>query len=91
MEIIGTIAAILTTGAFIPQAFKTIKTQQTEDLSLITFSMLFLGTILWATYGYFNQDHPIFFANVLTGFLAGIILIIKIKSMIKNSRTGNPL
>lgn len=86
MELIGTIAAILTTSAFIPQAFKTIKTQETEDLSLPTFTMIFLGTILWAIYGHFNGDRPIFYANILTGFLAGIILIIKINSMIKKSK-----
>jgi len=86
MELIGTIAATLTTAAFIPQAIKTIKTRQTEDLSLPTFSMLFLGTILWAIYGYINGDRPIFYANILTGFLAAIILILKINAIVKKSK-----
>ncbi len=41
MSIIGTVAAILTTSAFVPQAIKTIRTRNTEGLSLPTFTMLF--------------------------------------------------
>ena len=80
MEIIGTVAAILTTGAFIPQVIKTIKTRQTEDLSLTTFSMIFLGTILWAIYGFSIGDQPLLIANSLTSVMAAIILILKIKT-----------
>ena len=85
MEIIGYIAALLTTSAFVPQAIKTIKTRHTEDLSLPTFSMLFLGTILWAIYGFALGDKAILCANILTGILAGIILVIKINSMMMKS------
>lgn len=83
---IGLIAAILTTTAFLPQAYKTIKTQQAEDLSLSTFLMIFFGTICWCIHGLNIDDNPIIFANGLTAFLAGIILIIKLKSMRKSSK-----
>jgi len=78
---IGLIAAVLTTAAFLPQAYKTIKTQQAEDLSLITFLMIFVGTICWCIHGMKINDQPLIYANGITAFLAGIILIIKIKSM----------
>ncbi|MCR9288527.1 MAG: SemiSWEET transporter [Bacteroidetes bacterium] len=83
MNTIGIVAAILTTGAFLPQALKTIKTKQTDDLSLTTFSMIFIGTILWSFYGHFIEDNPLLFANVITAFLSGIIVTLKINSMLE--------
>ena len=45
-ELIGGIAALLTTAAYIPQAFRTIRTRQTRDLSLSTYLMLAVGLAL---------------------------------------------
>lgn len=83
--IIGIVAAMLTTGAYIPQAYKTIKTKSTKDLSIITFSMLFLGTIMWFIYGLYIRDTPLMLANGITATLSGIIFCIKIAA-IKNGR-----
>jgi len=68
ISILGLIAALLTTGAYIPQAYKTIKTKSTSDLSTSTFSMLFIGTICWFFYGIFIKDTPIMLANGITGY-----------------------
>ena len=80
---IGIAAAILTTGAYIPQAYKTIKTKDTSGLSITTFSMLLLGTILWFIYGVFLNDIPLMIANGLTTLLAGTIFFIKLASIRK--------
>ncbi|HEX6427685.1 MAG TPA: SemiSWEET transporter [Niastella sp.] len=77
---IGIIAAALTTGAYIPQAYKTIKTRSTKDLSIITFTMLFAGTILWFIYGLYIHDTPLMLANGITATLSGIIFFLKIGS-----------
>ena len=79
---IGLIAAVLTTAAFLPQTYKTIKTQQTEDLSLITFLMIFTGTICWCFHGMKIDDTPLIYANGITAFLSGIIVLIKLRSML---------
>jgi len=81
MTIIGIIAAILTTSAFLPQVVKTLKTGKTEDLSLITFLMILVGTILWFIYGYSLGDKPLMFANGITAALSAVILTMKIRSM----------
>jgi MtN3 and saliva related transmembrane protein len=83
---IGMIAALLTTAAYIPQAYKTIKTRSTKDLSIVTFSMLFFGTILWFIYGLYIHDTPLMLANGITATLSGIIFSLKIKSMGKRRR-----
>jgi MtN3 and saliva related transmembrane protein len=64
------LAAALTTAAYIPQAYKTIKTRSTKDLSLVTFSMLFVGTILWFVYGLYIHDTPLMLANGITATLS---------------------
>ena len=81
VSILGLIAASLTTAAFVPQALKTIKSKSAKDLSLGTFSLLFLGTIVWFIYGVLKQDTAIILANGLTASIAGVILYMKIASM----------
>ena len=83
ISIIGIVAACLTTGAFVPQAVKTIKTKSTSDLSLLTFSMFFTGTLIWFAYGLIRQDMPIVLANFVTAILSGIILYLKLMSKTK--------
>jgi MtN3 and saliva related transmembrane protein len=81
-EIIGTLAAILTTLAFIPQAVHVIKTQDTKSLSLSMYVMFFTGVLLWLVYGIMNSDYPLIVANSITGLLAFTILVVKIKNQI---------
>lgn len=80
---IGIIAAVLTTAAFIPQAFKTIRSRQVKDLSLTTFSMIFIGTICWGVHGINIGDQPLIMANLITAGLSGIIVFMKLLSFRK--------
>jgi len=76
---IGLLAATLTTIAFLPQVIKTWKTRKTEDISLITFSILFIGVFLWLVYGLIIKDLPLIVANGTTLILVFIILVFKLK------------
>ena len=78
VTLIGMISAVLTTGAFVPQALKTIRSRSTEDLSLLTFLMMFSGTLLWFIYGMQINDMPLIVANAISACLTGIILSLKI-------------
>ena len=78
-EIIGLIAAVCTTFAFIPQAIKVWKTKQTKDLSLRMYSIMFIGIILWLVYGIRIDSLSIIMANVVTATLVGTILVYIIK------------
>jgi MtN3 and saliva related transmembrane protein len=46
-EMISYLAATLTTASFFPQAILTIKTKDTEGLSLGMYSMFTLGVLCW--------------------------------------------
>lgn len=79
IEIIGLIAAFLTTAAFVPQAYKTYRTKDVSGLSLPMFSMFTLGIFLWFTYGLLNDSLPIILANAVTGILSILLLVFKIR------------
>ena len=85
IDTLGYIAACLTTLAFVPQVVKTVKTQSTDDISLIMFLMFNVGIVLWLIYGIILENTPIIFANVVTGSLAMVILGYKIRNTVKKS------
>ena len=79
IQIVGIVAAICTTGAFLPQAIKTFKTKDTKGISLLMYSFSTLGIFLWLVYGLFLHDTPLILANSITVLLCGSILVLKIK------------
>lgn len=78
-DTIGYIAAIGTTGAFIPQALKVYRTKKTEDLSLGTFSLFSAGVLLWVVFGFITNSMPIILANGITFIISCYILAMIIK------------
>lgn len=76
---IGTIAACLTTGAFLPQAIKVIKTKDTAGISLMMYMMNVIGIFLWFVYGLTIHDMALICANGITFVLSSIILTCKLK------------
>lgn len=83
-ELIGYAAAIFATGAFIPQAYKTIKTKSTKDISLFMYLAFCLGVFLWLVYGVLENDLPLIVANIVTFSLAFFILLIKTKNVLRD-------
>ena len=79
IEIIGIIAAFLTTIAFIPQVYKVVKSNSTDGLSKTTFSIFTVGVFLWLIYGFFKRSVSMIIGNGITLILALIILSYLIK------------
>jgi MtN3 and saliva related transmembrane protein len=77
-EVIGYLAAFCTTISFLPQAYLTLKTRDTESLSLGMYSTFTLGVLLWLLYGLSIEDKAIVLANVITFVLSATILVFKI-------------
>lgn len=80
VEILGMTAAVLTTAAFIPQAFKVYRTGNTSSISLTMFIVLNLGLLCWLSYGIILEKFPIIFANGFTMIFAIYILMKKISN-----------
>lgn len=79
IEIVGFIAAILTTSAFVPQVYKTWKTKDVESISLTMFLVMFTGILLWLVYGIYIKSLSMVIANIITSVLVLSIIIMKIK------------
>jgi len=79
MFIIGMLAAILTTIAFLPQVIKTHRSKHTKDLSLEMYIVFSIGLILWTVYGVVLQSLPIILANSITLLLCVYLIMLKIK------------
>ena len=79
IEIIGLIAAFLTTASFLPQVYKTWKTKDVSSLSLPMLTMFFIGVILWLIYGVLKESLAIILANAITVVSLFLLLYYKIK------------
>ncbi len=79
VTILGLVAATFTTVAFIPQAVKIIRTKHTKDISIVMYSMLIVGIILWLVYGIMIEELPIILTNSVTLIFTSIILVLKLK------------
>ena len=78
-EIIGLLAACITTASFLPQVFKTYKTKDTSGLSLTTYIAFFIGIVLWLIYGIHLNSLPMILANFFTAILSLFLIIMKLK------------
>ena len=77
-DIVGSLAAILTTVSFFPQAWHSFKTRDVSGVSLGMYSVFTVGVALWLVYGLLLRAWPIVVANLITLALAVAILGMKV-------------
>ncbi len=77
-QAVGAVAAALTTGAFIPQAWLTFRTRDVRGISLGMYSAFTVGVALWLVYGLAMGSWPMTVANGITLVLAVGILGMKL-------------
>lgn len=78
-DLIGTLAAVLTTISFLPQALHTFRTKDVRGISLGMYSAFTLGVVLWLAYGLLLGAWPVVIANLITLALASTILVMKLR------------
>jgi MtN3 and saliva related transmembrane protein len=81
LDVVGYIAASLTTFAFVPQVIQAIRTRDLRDVSLAMYVTFWLGIALWLVYGIMLSAWPIIIANALTLVLSGIVLVMKLRQV----------
>lgn len=80
ITLVGIAAGILTTGAWLPQVIKTIRTRSAHDFSWGYLAAFSLGVALWALYGVLRHDIAVIVANVAALVLVALIAIVKARS-----------
>jgi MtN3 and saliva related transmembrane protein len=78
-DLIGTLAAVLTTASFLPQAVHTFTTKDVSGISLGMYSVFTFGVAMWLVYGLLLLAWPIVIANCITLALASAILVMKLR------------
>ena len=78
--IIGSLAAIGTTAAWLPQVFKTLRTGRADDFSRGYLALFASGVALWLVYGILRHDPVIIVANLATLALVLVIVVVKVRS-----------
>ena len=76
--IIGMIAGACTTVAFVPQIIKILRTKHVRDISLMMYTVLTTGILLWLIYGIFLEEIPIILANAVAFILCLSVIIMKL-------------
>ena len=78
VELVGYLAAVLTTVSFVPQVWHTFRTRDVSGISLGMYSVFTIGVALWLVYGLLLAAWPIVAANAVTLALAVAILAMKL-------------
>ncbi len=78
-EGIGVVAGVLTTVAFVPQAWKTLRTRSAGDFALPMLLLFCLGLAMWLAYGLMKSAPGLILANTVTLALALAILWVKLR------------
>lgn len=78
-ELIGYVAASLTTLSFLPQALHTFRTRDVSGISLGMYATFTAGVALWLVYGLLVVAWPVVAANAVTLLLALAILVMKLR------------
>ncbi len=79
ITLLGLVAGMLTTAAFLPQLIKAWKSRSTKDISLLMYVVICTGILMWLIYGLCIGSLPIIVANTATLLIVIAILILKIR------------
>ena len=87
-ELLGLVAAFLTTASFVPQAILVLRTRNTDGLSLYMYILFTTGVSFWLVYGVLIGSLPIIIANIITVVLASMILTVKLMNTLTARRAA---
>ena len=77
IEIIGFLAATLTTASFVPQVYRIWKTKEVDDISFMMYLSMLFGVSLWFYYGYLIDSISMMISNIVSALLVLSILYFK--------------
>ena len=79
IEIVGAVAALVTTLGWVPQVVKIARARKAGDISFAATGAIALGVSLWALYGVLIGSWPVIIANAATFLFVAAILGMKVR------------
>jgi MtN3 and saliva related transmembrane protein len=75
LSILATISGIAASFAMLPQTYRIFKRKSAKDISILTYSLLILISIIWILYGIEIQNFPVIISNGVGIFFLLSIMI----------------
>src|SRR5690606_27350447 len=75
---LGYVAAVLGVSAFVPQAWRIVRTRDTRSLSAPMWILNVCAFAMWTSYGVALGELPIILPNTIMFVLSGFILVMKV-------------
>lgn len=88
--IIGYTASLCLIFGYMPQAIHTIRTRDTDGISLPGFTLLTLGSVGFFIQGVLLNNPPLWISNMLTAVSSFIVFYIKLRNDRRKRHTSNP-
>ena len=79
VQVIGALAAVLTTLCWVPQTVKIVRERETRAISLPGTLLSAIGFLLWLVYGLALADAPLIASSAVTLAITAAILALKIR------------
>ena len=95
LEMLATAVGIIGSFAMLPQVYRIFKIKSASDISLTTFSFMFVAGVIWVLYGFDTDSFPIVVSNlagsiILAGVLVGWFLYGRSKTAEQNWTVLDP-
>ena len=90
VEVIGAGAALCSTGSFIPQLAKLLRTRTAEAVSAPMFALTVTAFSLWSAYGLMLKSWPLVVSNLISLALAGAILLVTLRLRARDGARDRP-
>lgn len=78
INIVGTLAALCMICGYIPQAWHTIRTRDTDGIAMPTFLLLGAGSVFFVIQGLMLSNWPLVVTNTITTVSSAIVFGIKV-------------
>lgn len=79
VQTVGSLGAVCTTAAFVPQVLQMWRTRSAKDVSLPMYLIFTTGVVCWLTYGIALTAWPIIIANIVTLVLSLAVIGMKLR------------
>ena len=75
LSVLATIFGAVGGLANFPQAYKILKRKSAKDISILTYSFLFIGAVVWIFYGIEIRNVAVIITNLLGAVNIGLVII----------------
>lgn len=74
LSALATIFGTLMALANFPQAIKIFQRKSVKDISILSFSVIFIGALIWIVYGIENKSFPLILSNIIGAIAVACII-----------------